>query len=114
MKIELLGTRLEITPSIKTYVDQKIGGAGKFVKRFEAQGELTAFVELARTTRHHRHGEVFYVEVTLRLPGKLVRVEEHHENIYAAIDRVKDRLKVELSRFKGKAAAKPRGRNLRR
>lgn len=114
MKIEFLGTRLELTPSIKTYVDQKIGGVGKFIKRFEVAGERTAFVELARTTRHHRHGEVFYVEVTLALPGKSLRVEEYHEDIYAAVDRVKDRLKVELTRFKGKAAAKPRGRSLRR
>ncbi|MDP3975204.1 MAG: ribosome-associated translation inhibitor RaiA [Candidatus Jorgensenbacteria bacterium] len=114
MKIELLGTRLSLTPSIRTYVDQKIGGVGKFIKRFETEQEHTAFVELARTTRHHRHGEVFYAEVTLRLPGKVIRVEEYHEDIRAAIDRAKDRLKAELSRFKRKVSAKPRGRSLRR
>lgn len=114
MNIELLGTRLTLTPAIRTYVDEKIGGLAKFVKRFEAAGELTAFVELARATRHHRHGDVFYVEITLRLPGKSMRVEERHEDIRAAIDRAKDRMKMELSRFKGKTTSKPRGRSLRR
>lgn len=114
MKIELLGTRLTLTPAIRAYAEQKIGGLAKFMRRFEAAGERTAFVELSRTTRHHRHGDVFYVEVTLPLPGKTVRVEEHHEDVRAAIDRAKDRLKEELSRFKGKTAAKPRGKNLRR
>lgn len=114
MKIELLGTRLELTPAIKAYVNQKIGGVGNIIRRFEAAEECTAFVELARTTRHHRHGDVFYVEVTLKLPRKSVRVEEHEEDIRAAIDRAKDRLKIELERFKEKATEKPRGRTLRR
>ena len=114
MKIDILGTRLELTPSLRAYVGEKIGGVGKLITRFEKQGEITAFVELARTTRHHRKGEVFYTEVTIRLPGRTIRVEESHANLRAAIDRAKDRLKVELARFKGKATAKPRGKSLRR
>lgn len=107
MRIQLTATRLDLTPALREYVLGKLKPLAKFLSRYEASGELTLFVEVARTTKHHRRGEVFYAEATLALPGEpTIRIEEYDATIRAAIDRVKDRLRMELSKRKDKNASR--------
>jgi ribosomal subunit interface protein len=101
MRIDIKGTQLELTPSLKTFITQKIGSVGKLLSRLEREGELTLFFEIARTTKHHRHGDVFYAEATLAFPGgQTIRIEEKDADARVAIDRVRDRLKLEVKRRK--------------
>lgn len=101
MRIDIKGTQLELTPSLKTFINQKIGAVGKLLARFERDGELTLFFEVARTTKHHRHGDVFYAEATLAFPGgQTIRIEENDADARVAIDRVRDRLKLEIQKQK--------------
>jgi len=100
MKIEILGTQLDITPSIKKYIEEKIGSLDKMVSRFEHEGDVVAYVEIARSTKHHKHGDVFYAEATLGLPGKTLRAEHEHEDIRGAIDMVRDTLRGEMKKYK--------------
>jgi ribosomal subunit interface protein len=72
------------------------------LSRYEEQGETTLFVEIARTTHHHRHGQVYAAQLTVQIPKKLVRAEETHEDIRVAIDKARDTMKKELARIKGK------------
>jgi ribosomal subunit interface protein len=107
MHIQLTATRLDLTPALREYVSSKLKPLAKFLGRYETSGELTLFVEVARATKHHRRGEVFYAEVTLALPGEpTIRIEEYDADIRAAIDRVKDRLRMELSRRKDRSASR--------
>lgn len=105
MTIEILASTIELTPAIRSYVEDKIGSLGKFVERFEEQGPLRISIEVARTTKHHRHGDVFYAEATLGISGKIIRAECTDADLYAAIDGMRDVLKQEISKFKGRADA---------
>ncbi len=103
MLIQLKGTNFELTPAIHAMVEEKIGPLARFVKRFEKEGEVTAFIEVARTTKHHQKGLVFYAEATLRLPGRTLRMEEYDADLRAAVDGLRDRLKRDLEKYKERA-----------
>lgn len=100
MKINIKATNLKLTPAIREYIEIKIGSLERFLKRFESQGELEVFVEIARTTRHHKSGNVFYAEVNLPLPKKILRAEHSDWDIRVAIDKVKDKLQREIKKYK--------------
>ena len=111
MRINITATKLVLTPALRTFIEQKLGSVAKLLKRFETKGERELFVEVARTTAHHRHGDVFYAEVTLELPGKTFRIEETDPDARIAIDRVKDRLKADLAAWKSSRSPKRAGRS---
>lgn len=95
MKIAIKATNMDLTPSIKDYVEDKIGGLDKFVDPIETK------VEVARD-RKHRSGMVFRAEVNMVMSGKLIRADAEGEDIYAAIDIVVPKLKEQISKFKDK------------
>lgn len=102
MKINIKATKLELTPAITEYVNMKVGSLERFVKKFEEKGEIEAIVEIARTTRHHNRGNVYYAETNLNLKGTILRAEYIDEDIRAAIDKMKDVLKIEIKKHKDK------------
>jgi putative sigma-54 modulation protein len=95
MNIQIKATNLDLTPSVKEYVEEKIGNLGKFIKATEAK------VELGRD-KHHKTGDVFRAEVMLLVGGKLMRADHTSEDIYASIDMVIPKLKEQISKFKDK------------
>jgi putative sigma-54 modulation protein len=95
MNIAIKATNLDLTDSIKAYVDEKIGNLTKYIQATEAK------VELGRD-RHHKTGDVFRAEVMLQVGGKLMRADHTSEDIYASIDMVIPKLKEQISKFKDK------------
>ena len=100
MNIIIKTKNLELTPALKDWVDDKIGGLSKFVKRFEEKGEILCEVEIARTSNHHHKGDVHYAEVNLRLPNKLFRASVDDADARVAIDRARDMLHRDLMKYK--------------
>ncbi len=100
MKIIFKATHIDLTPSIKTYVDEKIGSLGRYLQRIEAGGEVTATVEIGRTTHHHHKGDVFRAEVNMPLPGKMLRAEHVARDMRAAIDRVRNTLRLKITKYR--------------
>jgi putative sigma-54 modulation protein len=100
MKIIIKSTNLELTEAIKNYINKKTSSLNRFLKKYEENSELNLNIEIAKTTRHHQKGDVFYAEINLKLPNKLLRAEEYSSNLYAAIDLVKDKIKEEILKFK--------------
>ena len=109
MKIDIKSTNLELTPAITEFVHEKIGSLDKFVGGFAMQEEgspernrlVEAFVEISRTTNHHRHGDVFRAGVNIKIGGNIVRAEKEDMDVRAAIDLVREELKMELQKEKG-------------
>ncbi|MEJ0021048.1 MAG: ribosome-associated translation inhibitor RaiA [Candidatus Doudnabacteria bacterium] len=95
MNIAIKATNLDLTPSIKEYVEEKVGALDKFISVLEGK------VELERD-RHHHSGEVFRAEIMLVMSGKLMRADAEAEDIYAAVDLVIPKLKEQISKFKDK------------
>ncbi len=106
MRIEIAGVRLELTTAIREYVEGKIGSLDRYLKRFEINGEVTAFIEIARSTKHHRHGDVYYAEATIRLPGRTLRAERYDTDVRAAIDAVRETIKHDIVRYKGRVLSR--------
>jgi ribosomal subunit interface protein len=100
MKIIIKYTNLDSTPSIKKYVEEKIGSTARFIQRWDKDDVIEANVELARRSFHHRKGDVFKAEVNLRLPGKMLRAVERDYDIRVAIDKVKNKLHSEVKKYK--------------
>ncbi len=100
MKITIKATGLDLTPSIKEYIEDKIGSLHKFIQKFDMNNEAIASVEIARTSTHHNKGDVFYAEVNLRLPGKTLRAEDQDFDVRVAINKVKDVLKRDIEKYK--------------
>jgi ribosomal subunit interface protein len=106
MNITIVAKKLDLTPSIKKFTIDKFGTLSRMVSSFEKEGALDCFVEISRATRHHKSGEVFYTEATVRFPGKTLRAEAYDVDARIAIDAVKDILKSEIKKFKEKTGEK--------
>lgn len=100
MQIKISGVHLEVTEAIKHYVEDKLLSIGKFVQH-DNSGILLE-VELSKTTNHHQHGDVFQVGVHLHRPGRDILVSTTEDDLYKAIDIVKDKLTRELATYKDK------------
>ncbi|OGY58705.1 MAG: ribosomal subunit interface protein [Candidatus Colwellbacteria bacterium RIFCSPHIGHO2_12_FULL_44_17] len=102
MNITIQATNFELTEAIKIYIHEKFDAFSRVLERWEKEGPLELKVEVAKTTQHHRHGDVFYAEVTLILPGKTLRAQDTEPDLHKAIDRVKDILHEEIKKYKDK------------
>jgi len=93
MNLNLSGHHLDITPALRSYVQDK----------------------LARVTRHFDHVIDAHVvlsvdklrqkaDVTLHLRGKDIHCTSEDKDLYAAIDLVADKLDRQVLKYKGKRA----------
>ncbi len=101
MKIIIKATKLDLEPTIREYIETKIGSLKRFIRRFEDKSDVKTEVEIARISKHHRHGNVFYAEINLYLPKKILRAEHFDWDIRVAIDKAKDKLQQEIEKYKG-------------
>jgi len=98
MQIDIKGTNLELTQAIKDYINEKIGGLEKFFDQI-----LEARVEVGLTSKHHQKGKIFRAEANLEVPQKhIIRAEAEREDLYMAINEVKDELQIQLKKYKEK------------
>jgi ribosomal subunit interface protein len=92
---------LDVTPPLEVYIEKKLGPIGKFLKHFERSGELELWLEVSRTSAHHKKGEeVFMATVDLRLPKKALRAEASAAGIRTAIDNVREKIQMEIEKYK--------------
>lgn len=97
MTINLHVTGIDLTEALKNYVEEKISGLVKFFDNI-----TNANIDIGLRSQHHQKGKIFYAEVNLSVPRRTIRVVKEAEDLYKAIDKVKDHLKVELDSLKGK------------
>ncbi len=90
MNITTKATNIEITPAIADYIEKKFSAFDKFVQSDMASSRCD--VEVGKTTRHHRSGDVFRAEVNLHIDGKSFYAVSELDDLYAAIDVVKDEI----------------------
>jgi len=96
LSIKVSAKNMELTEPIKQYVYEKLEGVQKFHPKIQL-----IEVEL-RADDKHRKGH-FYAEVNTTIPGALLRATNTHEDLYAAIDLVKDEMEMQLRKRRGKA-----------
>ncbi|MBF2028345.1 MAG: ribosome-associated translation inhibitor RaiA [Oscillatoriales cyanobacterium C42_A2020_001] len=97
MKLVIQGKNIEITDSIREYVNQKIE---KAVSHFQTMiTEVDVHLSVARNPRINSKQ---VAEVTIYVNGAVVRAEEGSENLYASIDMVADKISRQLRKYKEK------------
>lgn len=103
MNINIKATGFELTPAISDYIDKKITTVEKYLG--EDVEAVVVAVEVGKITKRHKSGEVFKAEVHISGGGHDFYVSVEEEDLYAAIDKVKDDITREIRRTKGKEEA---------
>jgi ribosomal subunit interface protein len=102
MNIHITAKNLELTAGLEAHINEKMASLGKFLERYEELGELELKATIERAVGHHHKGEVFRAAADLVLPKENLHAEEAHEDAYAAIDAVKNKLHHEIENYRGK------------
>ena len=93
MKFNIHGKNIEVTDAIRGYIESKIGRLDKYFK----DTDLEAVVNL------RVRGKEQIVEVTIPANKMVLRAEEKHSDLYAAVDLVSDKLERQIRKNKTKA-----------
>jgi ribosomal subunit interface protein len=99
LKVMIKGINIELTDAITEAIEKKIGTLDKYLQHAGVPRE--AWVEVGKSTNHHKKGKVFRVVVDLVLPHKKLRAEADSFKLYDALDLAKDELKGEISKAVG-------------
>lgn len=100
MKINIKATDITLTPAIEEYLDKKLESVEKLINKNDSG--VMCDIEVGRTTHHHKTGDVFRAEINLQTEGKTFYASAEKDDLYAAIDEMKDEIKHKLSSFKTK------------
>ena len=101
MKYNVNTTGFSLTPAISDHLDKKISHLDKFV-RPDLEESIMCYVEVGKTTNHHKTGDLFRAEFTIHIGKKSFRVSTEREDLYIAIDEATNEAAEELKAFKGK------------
>ena len=98
INFNIRGENIEVTPAIREYVENKI----EKIERYFSEGvDANANVNLKVY-----NGKQTKVEVTIPLKNVTLRAEERHDDMYAAIDLIVDKLERQIRKHKTKVNRK--------
>lgn len=115
MRITIKATNIEHTNAIDAYLRKRLLELERVLEPKE-ESEL-ARIDVGKTTKHHKAGKnIFYAEITFHVKKKDFRVTVKADDLYAAIDEMKDEIVREVTRHheRTRARAKAGGRELKR
>lgn len=91
MKLNFTGKNMEITDALRDVTEKKIGKLDKYFQK-DIEGNVTFSSEKNRKI----------IEVTINLPGTIIRAEESTDDMYASIDKAVDILERQIRKHKTK------------
>ncbi len=101
MKINLQAKNMEITPAIRDYVIKRVTNLEKLLTTMEAgKGEAVVSFDISKNTNHHKAGNVFHADCLITIQGKEFYGGTDQEDLYVAIDTVKENLFREINKNK--------------
>lgn len=89
MNTNIKATNMELTGAINDYVNKRLSGIKKFVKDGE---EMITYIEVGKTTNHHKQGDVFRAEFNIEISGSKFYTFSEKEDLYTAIDDAKEEI----------------------
>lgn len=91
MKFIILGKNIEVTPGLRSAVEDKIGKLEKYFTP-ETEVHVTLSVEKDRQK----------IEVTIPVKGSIIRSEQVSNDMYVSIDLVEEIIERQLKKYKNK------------
>lgn len=95
MKFIILGKNIEVTPGLRSAVEDKIGKLEKYFNA-DTEAHVTLSVEKDRQK----------IEVTIPVKGNIIRSEQVSNDMYVSIDLVEEIIERQLKKYKTKLIAK--------
>jgi len=113
MKIIIKTKNIENSESLNSYIEEKLSGLQKFISVLREEGDVgktlaEVFVEIEKTTKHHRKGEIFMVKAFINMPGRNIVTEVESDDLFKAVIEAKDNLQAEIRKYKTKNIDKNR------
>ena len=100
INIKLSGNGLDITDAIHNYEVERVTNLGKLLSK-QTEEALIDF-QVVKMTNHHKSGEIFRADCKILLAGKSFFSSSQQEDLYAAIDDVKEKLFNEIKKSQKK------------
>jgi len=94
MNLTISGHHLEVTPALREYVLTKLD---RVTRHFDQVVDINVLLSVEKLKEKERRQKA---EVTLHVKGKDIFVENSHEDLYAAIDQLMDKLDRQVCRHK--------------
>lgn len=94
MHVVVTGRNIDLTPSLKDYLLEKLQRAQK---HFDHPLDVSALLSVAKNPSIANSQTA---EVTIKVNGNIIRGEESTENMYASIDLVANKIERQLRKFK--------------
>ena len=107
MKVIITGRNIELTPSLKDFVEKKMDSINTYVEHLQ---EIDVTLSVNKTKSE---GILHLAEVTIWATGMNFRATQSHPDMYAAIDLILDKLQRQVTRYKDKVKTKPRRKRKR-
>ena len=103
LQYNIKGDNVEVTPAVREFVEKKVG---KIERYFPEGTNATAMVYL-KAINHSQTK----VEVTIPMKNLVLRAEERHDELYAAVDLIVGKLERQIRKYKTKINRKFRDRD---
>lgn len=105
MNIIVKTKNIGLTLPLRAFIEQKIGSLEKYFNLFQknenpTDSNINAAVEVGKTTRHHRKGEIWRAEVLLTFHRNTIRAAKSANDLKKAIAAVRDDLQRQITDFK--------------
>jgi len=101
MHINVQAKNIELTEAIENHIGKKVTNLEKLLSNIEERGaDVHAHFEVGKSTNHHKSGEVFHADCRITVEGEEFYGSADEEDLYRAIDTVKENLFREISKSK--------------
>lgn len=97
MQIIVSGKNIDLTPSLQTYAEEKLGRLEHFWTAI-----IRVHVELEKN-KHHKHGDVCAVSVRVEVPGNDIRIRQESTDMREAIDLIASKLERQVIKVKDRS-----------
>jgi len=96
MEVSIFARNMEVNPRMREYVEQKVGKLDRYLPLIE-EARVDLKVENTRSAAHSQ-----IAQLTVWVPGTILRAEERSGDMFASIDEVLDKMYRQIARYKGK------------
>ncbi len=104
MQINLQGKNVELTEAIRNYILKRVTNLEKLLSRIEeGKGKVMVNFEVSKSTNHHKSGEIFHADCLVKIDGKEFYGSADKEDLYQAVDALKDSLYNEINKNKDRS-----------
>ena len=101
MRLDFRGSRRFLSESVKTYAAKRLMGLGKILGN-NPSGESRVTLWINKISGKHTAGNIWQAKANLSFSGELLRAESVGPRPQSALDKLKDELKREIVRFRGR------------